>query len=97
MKFIKAAQELMKKLYFDKDQKRGEERTILKLVEELGELSEAILLKNHDKIAEEIADVIAWTLSIANLFEIDVDEVFNSKYNDVCPECKESPCICKSI
>jgi NTP pyrophosphatase (non-canonical NTP hydrolase) len=87
----------MKKLYFDKDQKRGKERTILKLVEELGELSEAVLLKKHDKISEEIADVIAWTLSIANLFEIDVDEVFNSKYNDVCPECKENPCVCKSV
>ncbi|NHK33083.1 MAG: nucleotide pyrophosphohydrolase [Asgard group archaeon] len=97
VKAIKAAQELMKKLYFYKDQKRGDERTTLKLVEELGELSEAILLKNHNKISEEIADVIAWTLSIANLYEIDVEEAFNSKYRGVCPECNKCPCDCKSI
>ena len=97
VKTIKAAQELMKRLYFSKDQKRGEERTILKLVEELGELSEAILLENHEKIAEEIVDVIAWTLSVANLYKIDVDEVFNLKYKGVCPECNKCPCVCKSV
>ncbi len=97
MEIIKAAQELMKKLYFSKDLNRGEERTVLRLVEELGELSEAVLLKNNDKISEEIADVIAWTLSVANLYEIDVDEVFNQKYKGVCPECNKCPCVCESI
>lgn len=97
MRIIKAAQELMKKLYFSKDLNRGEERTVLRLVEELGELSEAVLLKNHDKISEEITDVIAWTLSVANLFEIDVDEAFNLKYKGVCPECNKCPCVCESI
>ncbi|MCG3226954.1 MAG: nucleotide pyrophosphohydrolase [Candidatus Heimdallarchaeota archaeon] len=87
----------MKKLYFSKDLNRGKERTVLRLVEELGELSEAVLLKNNDKISEEIADVIAWTLSIANLYEIDVDETFNLKYKDVCPECNKCPCVCESI
>ena len=87
----------MKKLYFSKDLNRGEERTVLRLVEELGELSEAVLLKNNDKISEEIADVIAWTLSVANLYEIDVDEVFNQKYKGVCPECNKCPCVCESI
>ena len=87
----------MKKLYFSKDLNRGEERTVLRLVEELGELSEAVLLKNNDKISEEIADVIAWTLSVANLYEIDVYEVFNQKYKGVCPECNKCPCVCESI
>jgi NTP pyrophosphatase (non-canonical NTP hydrolase) len=94
---IKAAQELMRKLYFSKDQERGEEKTVLRLVEELGELAEAVLMKNEDKISEEIADVLAWTLSIANLFEIDVDEAFNRKYDGVCPECNKCPCICESV
>ena len=97
MGIIKAAQELMKKLFFSKDISRGEERTVLRLVEELGELSEAVLLKNNDKISEEIADVIAWTLSVANLYEIDVDEAFNLKYKGVCPECNKCPCVCESI
>ena len=94
---IKAAQDLMRKLYFSKDQKRGEEKTVLKLVEELGELSEAVLLNKHDKISEEIADVIAWTLSVANLYDINVDEVFNQKYKGVCPECNDCPCVCESL
>lgn len=87
----------MKDLYYDKDKERGTEKTFLRLVEEIGELSEAILLKNKEKITEEIIDVIAWTLSIANLVGINVNEVFFNKYTNSCPKCKNNPCSCNSI
>ena len=87
----------MAKLYLDKDLKRGLEKTVLKLVEEVGELSEAVLLQDREKITEEIVDIIAWTLSIANILEINIEEDFLKKYANSCPKCKNNPCSCDSI
>ncbi len=87
----------MEKLYIEKDQERGKTKTMLKLVEEVGELAEAILVNKNEKIEEELADIIAWTLSIANLFSINLDKAFQNKYKDVCPECNSCPCSCDSI
>jgi NTP pyrophosphatase (non-canonical NTP hydrolase) len=87
----------MKELYYEKDEMRGMERTFLKLVEEVGELSEAILLDDEQKITEEIIDIIAWIYSIANLAEIDVNEEFFKKYAEECPKCTNNPCSCDSI
>ena len=97
MNHIHEFQELMKELYLDKDLKRGKEKTALKLVEEVGELAEAILLEDENKVSEEMADVIAWVLSIANLFNISISEAFKTKYNKICPKCKNNPCTCNSI
>ena len=87
----------MKDLYYEKDKVRGIAKTFLKLVEETGELSEAILLEDNQKITEEIIDVIAWIYSIANLAEIDVDKEFFGKYANTCPKCTNNPCSCNSI
>lgn len=82
-------------LFYEKDKNRGLYKTFLKLIEEIGELSEALLLKDRRKIEEEIADVIAWTLSLANLLEIDTQMVTTEKYNKNCPKCHFNPCRCK--
>ncbi len=88
-------QSLMRELYFSKDTFNGVEKTFLKLSEEIGELAEAILEESVDNIREEIADVIAWTVSIANLFGIDIDKAIYEKYPNVCPKCNYKPCKCK--
>ena len=87
----------MKDLYFEKDSIRGLDKTLIKLVEEVGELAEAVLLEDSDKITEEIVDIIAWTLSIANLIEIDIVKESFSKYPNICPRCKNNPCTCDSV
>jgi len=74
-------QEKMKTLYYEKDSQRGIYATFAWLVEEIGELAEALLSQNKDAIEEEIADVIAWTLSIANLVGINAERSFCKKYN----------------
>ena len=74
-------QEKMKTLYYEKDSQRGIYATFAWLVEEVGELAEALLSQNKDAIEEEIADVIAWTLSIANLVGINAERSFCKKYN----------------
>ncbi len=77
---IRYAQELMRKYYFERDSKRGLHATFTWFIEEVGELAESLLSKDKNSIAEEIADVLAWLLSIANIVGIDVSEAFRKKY-----------------
>ncbi len=77
---IKEAQRIIYDDFYDKDRKRGVFPTFTWFIEEVGELAEAILNKNQENLKEEIADVFAWLLSIANLLNIDVEEAFIEKY-----------------
>uniref|UniRef100_UPI0000683516 Hypothetical protein SSO3215 n=1 Tax=Saccharolobus solfataricus (strain ATCC 35092 / DSM 1617 / JCM 11322 / P2) TaxID=273057 RepID=UPI0000683516 len=77
---LKELQSKMKEMYFEKDSQRGIYATFTWLVEEVGELAEALLSNNLDSIQEELADVIAWTVSIANLEGIDIEEALKKKY-----------------
>ncbi len=71
---IREFQKLIKKLYFHKDSERGVEKTFIWLCEELGELAEALLKKDKAMLKEELADVFAWLVSLANLLEIDLED-----------------------
>ncbi len=77
---LREAQELIRKKYLERDSMRGLFKSFTWLVEEIGELGEALLKGSHRNVEEEIADVIAWTLSIANLAGVDVEEAFKEKY-----------------
>ncbi|MEB3786489.1 MAG: nucleotide pyrophosphohydrolase [Desulfurococcales archaeon] len=77
---IGEAQELIRKKYLERDSMRGLFKSFTWLVEEIGELGEALLKGSHRNVEEEIADVIAWTLSIANLAGVDVEKAFKEKY-----------------
>jgi len=77
---LKCIQEYIKKEYLERDSARGLYATFTWLIEEVGELAEAILNGDKESIEEEIADVIAWTLSIANLLNVDVSKAFKRKY-----------------
>lgn len=77
---LKEFQNLMKTMYYDRDSIRGIYATFTWLIEELGELAEAMLSNNKDSVEEEIADVLAWTVSLANLLGVDVEEAIRKKY-----------------
>lgn len=77
---LREVQRKMKELYYENDSKRGLFPTFTWLVEEVGELAEALLSNDLKACEEEIADVIAWTLSVANLLGIDVEEALRKKY-----------------
>jgi len=78
---FKYFQKLIYERYYDRDSARGLHATFTWLVEEVGELANAILKMDLNNASEEIADVIAWTFSIANLLGIDVEEAVRRKYN----------------
>ncbi|MEM4971375.1 MAG: MazG nucleotide pyrophosphohydrolase domain-containing protein [Sulfolobales archaeon] len=77
---LREAQDLIAKLYINRDRGRGVFATFTWFVEEVGELAEALLSGDKKSIEEEIADVFAWLLSIANLVNVDVAEAFRRKY-----------------
>ena len=93
---ISEFQALLKKLYLHKDLNRGIKSTYIWLIEEIGELATLINAQELDKkkISEELADIIAWTISIANTLNIDIEEAISSKYPNKCKKCNSSPCNC---
>jgi NTP pyrophosphatase (non-canonical NTP hydrolase) len=96
---IKEFQQLMRELYFHNDSQRGIYRTALWLGEEMGELMSELKNEqkklNLSKIAEEMADIYAWTASLANLLDINLEKAVRSKYNQGCPKCNQKPCVCQ--
>jgi len=77
---IREAQEIIRRTYYERDKSRGLFSTFTWFVEEVGELAEALLKSNYKALNEEIADVFAWLLSIANLVGVDLDNAFKKKY-----------------
>ncbi|MET1123935.1 MAG: MazG nucleotide pyrophosphohydrolase domain-containing protein [Archaeoglobaceae archaeon] len=91
---IKEFQRMIDEIYRRRDEERGIERTMLWVVEEVGELAEAV--RKGGNVGEEIADVIAWLVSLANLYGIDVEEEVLKKYPGYCIRCGKKPCECDS-
>lgn len=91
---IQEFQEMMYKLYYHKDSKRGALGTYERLLDEIKELGEALNLKDKEAIENEFADVIAWLASLANVVDIRLESATVKKYNRRCPKCQQSPCQC---
>lgn len=93
---ISEFQKLIKDLYYHKDNKRGIKATFIWLIEEIGELANILKDETLDKnkISEELADISAWTASLANLLEIDLEKALSDKYPNICIKCKSNPCLC---
>lgn len=81
-------------LYLEKDKRRGPEGTLLWLIEEVGEMTEAARRKELDHLGDEMADVMAWTASLANLHGIDLEAALARKYPASCARCGSKPCAC---
>lgn len=90
---LKHYQELIKKIYLDKDKARGLDKTFNWLVEEIGEFSRAIRKGERTKIKEEFADCLAWLLSVGTILGIDAETAMK-KYANGCPKCHATPCTC---
>jgi len=93
---ISEFQNLIKEIYFHRDKEREVNSTFIWLIEEVGELAR-ILRKSKiekTKVKEELADIIAWTCSLANLLSIDLENALLKKYPKKCIKCESNPCKC---
>jgi len=87
-------QEMMRRLYFHRDSKRGVKGTLDWLMDEVEELREALEKEDKQAIKMEFADVIAWLASLANVTGINLEKAALEKYPYKCPKCSHSPCQC---
>ncbi len=90
---LRGFQRRIEALYGSRDAARGLERTFLWFVEEVGELSRAILRGEPKNLREEFADVLAWLATLASLTGVDLATAA-SKYGRGCPRCHATPCAC---
>ncbi len=79
---ISALQKIIKERYFKTDNERGLFHTALWFHEEVGELSSAMSSGDKQNAKEEFADVLMWLLTLANLMEVDMEEVVTDYLNN---------------
>ena len=76
-----------------RDRERGVDGTFRRLVEELGEVAKALRGTDRVALALELSDLVAWTISLAALSNVDLDQALG-RYARGCPRCGTSPCRC---
>ena len=79
--------------YGARDRERGIDGTFRRLVEEMGEVAKALRERDQAALGLELADVIAWTMSVAALCRVDLNRA-RSRYAEGCPRCNATPCQC---
>jgi len=89
-------QDLIDRMYSDKDRQRGSEATFLWLCEEVGELAAAIREGSIEDKRGEFADVLAWLVTLANVEGIRLGDAMAAKYGEGCPGCGKMVCTCDS-
>jgi len=91
---ISEFQLMMRMIYYEKDMGRGAQGTLNRLRDEVEELREALTTGSGDAISGELADVLAWLASLANIVGMDLEMAAIWKYDNACPRCASSPCEC---
>jgi NTP pyrophosphatase (non-canonical NTP hydrolase) len=87
-------QQLIRRMYLEKDLARGIDGTFMWLMEEVGELATALRNGTQAERSGEFADVLAWLATIANVAEIDLTAAILEKYGSGCPGCGRLVCTC---
>src|SRR3954454_20693887 len=91
---LRDLQRRIRDIYGEKDAARGDAATFLWLAEEFGELATALRSGTHEELALEMADVLAWLATLANVRGVDLEAAVRAKYGDGCPGCGAVPCVC---
>lgn len=91
---LRDLQALIDTMYSRKDAARGVEGTFMWLMEEVGELAAALRGEDHQALAKEFADVLAWLATIANVSGVDLQQAVLEKYGHGCPGCGQMVCVC---
>src|SRR5262245_47538822 len=87
-------QDVIRRTFDAKDQRRGVEGSFMWFMEEVGELSAALRSGTPREKAEEFADVLAWLATLANVAGVDLEAAAQAKFGDGCPKCHRLPCVC---
>lgn len=71
------------------------ELMVSKLIEDVGITSRSLRTRQDISVVKKsLAGVLAWTIALANKFQIGVDSVVYKKYPNYCFRCRNRPCEC---
>ena len=87
-------QQLIERIYFERDSSRGLAGTHMWFCEEVGELTRALRRGQREELEGEFADVLAWLATLASLSGVDLQAAAAAKYAEGCPRCRAAPCAC---
>ncbi|HEX7167371.1 MAG TPA: MazG nucleotide pyrophosphohydrolase domain-containing protein [Acidimicrobiales bacterium] len=90
---IAAFQSVIADTFADRDRRRGLPASVAWLCEEVGELAKAARKGSPAEQLEELADVLAWTASIAGQLGLSLDHAVQ-RYANGYPKCDAIPCAC---
>ncbi|RYY39169.1 MAG: nucleotide pyrophosphohydrolase [Chitinophagaceae bacterium] len=79
---ISELQKIIRDRYFKSDNERGIHHTALWFHEEVGELSAAIARGDKQNAKEEFGDVLMWLMTLANILDIDMQDVVDEHLNN---------------
>jgi NTP pyrophosphatase (non-canonical NTP hydrolase) len=86
-------QQRMADTYGERDRARGLPASVAWLVEEVGELAQAVRKGDIAAQLHEVGDVLAWLASITDQLGLSLAEAA-ARYADGCPRCGQLPCGC---
>ena len=86
-------QRLMADTYGERDAARGLPASVAWLVEEGGELAQAVRKGDDAARLHEVGDVLAWLASITEQLGLSLEDAA-ARYARGCPRCGTSPCSC---
>ena len=78
-------QQTVRDRYFAADSARGWAPTFAYLIEEVGELATALSSDDPANLREEMADVLAWLCTLANIRGVDLTAAVTEKYLGTAP------------
>ena len=87
-------QRLMADTYGERDAARGLPASVAWLVEEVGELAQAVRKGDEAARLHEVGDVLAWLASITEQLGLSLEEAA-ARYAEGCPRCGAIPCGCE--
>jgi NTP pyrophosphatase (non-canonical NTP hydrolase) len=90
---ISEFQKTIRDTYLEKDRRRGLPGTFVWFYEEAGELAKALRKGTREEVLHEFSDVFAWLVSLANIADVELEEVVE-RYASGCPRCGKVPCSC---
>lgn len=79
---ISELQKIVRDRYYKTDNARGIFHSALWFHEEVGELSSAIASGDLLNVKEELGDVLMWLLTLANILEMDMEDVIATYLNN---------------
>lgn len=82
-------------VYRDENENIPAELMISKMIEDVGMTSRELRTRSDIlEVKKHLAGVLAWTIALANKFQIKLDDAIYGKYPNYCFRCRNKPCKC---